>query len=300
MFVIYRILVWNMDIAALQAFVEVADRASFSAAAKALYLTQPAISKRVAQLEDELGTRLFDRIGRRVALTAIGSELLPHARRLLNDARELRRLVADLSGEVRGRLVMGTSHHIGLHRLPVPLKRFTARYPAVELDIRFMDSEAACRAVETGDLELAIVTLPPTEVPNLALRMLWPDPLSFMVGRDHPLAGRDRVTLDDLLAHPAVLPGGNTYTRGVLERAMREAGRSIHVAMATNYLETLRMLVATGLGWSLLPATLSDRDVVELAVDGMQLQRLLGAVTHRRRSLSNAALQMIAACRGEV
>ncbi|MGB5777013.1 MAG: LysR family transcriptional regulator, partial [Sedimenticolaceae bacterium] len=137
-----------MEISALQAFVEVAERASFSAAAEALYLTQPAVSKRVAQLESELGTRLFDRIGRRISLTGSGAALLPRARRLINDARELKRLVVDLSGEVGGRLVMGTSHHIGLHRLPAPLKRFTEQVPAVELDIRFMDSEAACRAVE--------------------------------------------------------------------------------------------------------------------------------------------------------
>jgi len=286
-----------MELAALQAFIEVAEHQSFSEAAEALYLTQPAVSKRVAQLEAELGTRLFDRIGRRVSLTATGAALLPRARRLINDARELRRLVSDLSGEVRGRLVMGTSHHIGLHRLPGPLKHFTEAYPGVELDIRFMDSEAACRAVETGDLELAIVTLPPDRPASLQLDEIWQDPLAFMVGLDHPLAGRGRVSLAELLGYPAVLPGSTTYTRGILERAMRDAGVQLHVAMATNYLETLHMLVATGLGWSLLPATLLDADVRQLQVDGLQLTRRLGAVTHRRRSLSNAGAEMIRICR---
>ena len=288
-----------MEIAALQAFVAVAEHRSFSAAAEVLYLTQPAVSKRVAQLEAELGTRLFDRIGRRVSVTATGAALLPRARRLINDARELRRLVSDLSGEVRGRLVMGTSHHIGLHRLPGPLKRFSEHYPGVELDIRFMDSEAACRAVETGDLELAIVTLPPDQPANLALETIWDDPLAFMVGPDHPLAGRGRVQLDELLSYPAVLPGGTTYTRAILEQAVRAAGRELRVAMATNYLETLHMLVATGLGWSVLPATLLDDQVVELEVEGMRLSRRLGAVTHLKRSLSNAARAMIEVCGGE-
>mgnify|MGYP001286686487 CR=1 FL=1 len=286
-----------MEIAALHAFVEVAEHASFSEAAEALYLTQPAVSKRVAQLEGELGARLFDRIGRRVSLTSTGAALLPRARRLINDARELKRLVSDLSGEVRGRLVMGTSHHIGLHRLPGPLKRFTEAFPGVELDIRFIDSEAACRAVETGDLELAIVTLPPDQPPNLQLETIWQDPLAFMVGRDHPLAGRARIGLDELLTHPAVLPGGSTYTRGILEQALRTSGARLHVAMATNYLETLYMLVATGLGWSLLPAVLLKDDVVALRVDGLQLTRHLGVVTHHRRSLSNAAIEMIRACK---
>ncbi|MGB5198735.1 MAG: LysR family transcriptional regulator [Sedimenticolaceae bacterium] len=285
-----------MEISALQAFVEVAERASFSAAAEALYLTQPAVSKRVAQLESEFGTRLFDRIGRRISLTGSGAALLPRARRLINDARELKRLVVDLSGEVGGRLVMGTSHHIGLHRLPAPLKRFTEQFPAVELDIRFMDSEAACRAVEVGDLELAIVTLPPTQPSALQMQVIWHDPLAFMVGREHPLAGRDTLSLTELLRYPAVLPGTTTYTRGILESAVQEAGVEIHVAMATNYLETLHMLVATGLGWSLLPATVLDGEVHALTVEGMQLSRELGAVTHRKRSLSNAAQKMIDTC----
>ncbi len=285
-----------MEIANLQAFVEVADRSSFSAAAETLFLTQPAVSKRVAQLEAELDARLFDRIGRRVSLTAAGAALLPRARRLINDARELKRAVADLDGEVRGRLVMGTSHHIGLHRLPTPLKRFTDAYPQVELDIRFMDSEAACRAVEVGDLELAIVTLPPDKPPNLDLRPIWDDPLAFVVTADHSLVGQAKVKLADLLVYPAVLPGTTTYTRAILEQAVREAGTELRVGMATNYLETLHMLVGAGLGWSLLPATMLDDKVRQIGVDGMHLNRRLGAVTHRKRTLSNAATAMIEIC----
>ena len=159
-----------------------------------------------------------------------------------------------------------------------------------------MDSETACRAVETGDLELAIVTLPPSQPPNLELRHIWEDPLAFMVGLDHPLAGREQVSLQDLIAYPAVLPGTTTYTRGILEEAVRGAGVELNVAMATNYLETLHMLVATGLGWSLLPATVLDDEVWELQVSGMQLSRQLGAVTHQKRSLSNAGSEMILTC----
>ncbi len=285
-----------MEIANLQAFVEVADQSSFSAAAETLFLTQPAVSKRVAQLEAELNVQLFDRIGRRVSLTGAGAALLPRARRLINDARELKRAVADLDGIVGGRLVMGTSHHIGLHRLPTPLKRFTDAYPQVELDIRFMDSEAACRAVEVGDLELAIVTLPPDKSPNLDLQPIWEDPLAFVVAADHPLSSQARVSLVDLLAYPAVLPGTTTYTRAILERAVRDAGTELQVGMATNYLETLHMLVATGLGWSLLPATVLDEKVWELRVDRMRLSRQLGAVAHQKRSLSNAGRAMIRTC----
>jgi DNA-binding transcriptional LysR family regulator len=286
-----------MELSALRAFVEVAERASFSEAANALFLTQPAVSKRVAQLEGELGARLFDRIGRQVSLTSTGSALLPRARRLLNDARDLTQYVDQLAGEVRGRLVMGTSHHIGLHRLPGPLKQFRASHPAVELDIRFMDSEAACRAVESGDLELAIVTLPPDEHERLDLAAIWEDPLVVMAAEDHPICALRQPSLESLAEHPAVLPGPTTYTREILESAMRDRGVNLHIAMETNYLETLRMLVATGLGWSLLPATLLDTGVQAVDIEGLRLSRSLGAVTHRRRDLSNAARQMVEICR---
>ncbi|RMG32290.1 MAG: LysR family transcriptional regulator [Gammaproteobacteria bacterium] len=286
-----------MELDQLAAFIAVAQHGSFSQAAEQLHLTQPAVSKRIAQLEDQLDARLFDRIGRRIALTEAGRALLPRARRLLNDAAEIRRALDDISGEVRGRLVMGTSHHIGLHRLPEPLKRFTRAHPEVELDIRFMDSEAACHAVEIGDLELAIVTLPPEPLPRLHTRPIWDDPLYFMVAREHPLATRRQVTLKELLDYPAVLPGTNTYTRGILERAVHEAGLRLRTGMETNYLETLRMLAEAGLGWSLLPATQLTDQLVALDVPDLALHRSLGAVTHARRSLSNAARAMVEVCR---
>lgn len=287
-----------MDIASLRAFVAVAEEHSFSRAAETLYLTQPAVSKRIAQLEEELKVPLFDRIGRKVSLTPAGETLLPRARRLLNDAREIERSLADLSGEIGGRLVMATSHHIGLHRLPEPLKHFTRTYPEVELDIRFMDSEAACHAVEMGDLELAIVTLPPSPLPHLRTKSIWDDPLVFMITAEHPLAGRKDVRAQTLLQQPAVLPGGSTYTRRILERAVRDRRLTLKLAMETNYLETLQMLVASGLGWSLLPRTLLDERVAEVGVRGMQLSRQLGTVTHEKRTLSNAARAMISSCQG--
>jgi DNA-binding transcriptional LysR family regulator len=285
-----------MELYALQAFVEVARQGSFSAAAQRLFLTQPAVSKRIAALERELDSRLFDRIGRQVSLTEAGRALLPAAERLLNDAADLRRLVSNLSGEVSGPLLLGTSHHVGLHRLPPVLRQFHRSYPEVRLDIRFMDSEAACAAVGAGALELAVVTLPEEPPPNLALQTVWEDPLHFVVGRDHALAGRRHTSLARLAELPAVLPSHGTFTRGILERAVAAAGLELQIAMATNYLETLKMLAATGLGWSLLPTTLLDDSLHALQVRGLQLSRRLGLVLNRQRTLSNAARCFMALC----
>ena len=284
-----------MDLSALQAFVAVAQNASFSHAAEQLFVSQSAISKRIAQLETDIKAQLFDRIGRKVALTEAGHALLPRAQRLLNDAKELQRVVADLQGDIAGKLTMGTSHHIGLHRLPDPLRQFTQLHPNVELDIQFMDSEEACHAVEVGELELAIVTLPPTPRERLSLTSIWHDPLVFVAAKDHALC-HQKSSLADLAEHSAVLPSTHTYTRGILESLLRNEGLALNVAMEKNYLETLRMLVSTGLGWSLLPKTLIADDIQEIKIPKVQLQRELGVVTHEKRSLSNAAQAMIRLC----
>jgi DNA-binding transcriptional LysR family regulator len=285
-----------MDLHTFQIFLNVAELGSFSQAGEKLFLTQPAVSKRIAALEDNLGARLFDRIGRSVQLTEAGRELLPRARRLLEEMSDIRRSIHNLSGRISGILTMGTSHHIGLHRLPPVLKAFARRFPEVELDIRFLDSESACRAVERGSQELAVVTLPPTHMPNLEIRPVWDDPLCFAVGRDHPLASPPTGSLNALLEYPAVLPAPATYTREILEQALRERGLQLQVGMTTNYLETLKMLTVTGLGWALLPATMLDHDLVELRFSGIQLSRRLGIVTHAKRTLSNAAEAMIQSC----
>ena len=199
-----------MDIANLQAFVSVAERSSFSQAAERLHLTQPAVSKRIAMLEQELEVRLFDRIGRQVVLTEAGRTLLPRARRILVELEDGRRALRNLSGQVSGTLTLATSHHIGLHRLPPVLRTFAARYPQVQLDMHFTDSELACEAVAHGEIELAIVTLPPREDSNsgLILEAIWDDPLVLVIPRDHPLAKlAPAISPFRLAAYPAKLPG---------------------------------------------------------------------------------------------
>lgn len=281
-----------MDFDGLKAFLAVAKAGSFSQAAERLYLTQPAVSKRIAALEGELGVRLFDRIGRRIDLTEAGRALLPKAAQLLDQAADLRRTVDNLSSEVSGVLSMATSHHIGLHRLPPVLGEFIGRYPQVQLDLRFMDSEQACRRVEAGELELAVVTLPREPSVNLLVESIWRDSLQIAVGPSHPLARLDQVDLAELCRHPAVLPGANTYTRAILEREIERAGLALNVGMTTNYLETLKMLVTVGMGWSLLPAVMCDDKVRVVAMAGLVLSRDLGLVRHRQRTASRAGLAL--------
>jgi len=282
-----------MDITHLQAFIAVAESNSFSAASETLFITQPAISKRIAGLEEDLATPLFDRIGRSIRLTEAGQALLPRAYKILLEIDDSRRAIQNLSKQVSGILRFATSHHIGLHRLPPILRHYTKDYPNVELDIQFTDSEEACRAVEHGKLEMAVVTLPLEPHESLCLQPVWTDKLGVIIGKTHPLSKKKRICLADLAEHKAILPAQGTFTREIIEQAFLQKDLTLTISLASNYLETIKMLVSVGLGWSILPEMMKGRDLRIVNVPGLNLKRELGIVTHARRSLSNAANKMI-------
>lgn len=283
-----------MDTQSLQAFIAVADTTSFSLAGEQLHLTQPAISKRIATLEHQTGAKLFDRINRRVSLTEAGRLLLPRARQILQLVEDSRRTLSNLSGSVEGSLTLATSHHVGLHRLPPVLKGFTQRYPDVDLDLRFLDSEQAYHGVVAGEIELAVVTLSPRSNPQVESVPVWIDRLRFVSAPDHPLAARGELGLSTLVDYPAVLPGPLTFTRDIVVGSFSRAGLTIDVALSTNYLETLKMMAGIGLGWSVLPESMVDDEVAVLPVAHPPIERRLGYLVHKQRTLSNAGRAMIA------
>ncbi|MFT5573905.1 MAG: DNA-binding transcriptional LysR family regulator [Cryomorphaceae bacterium] len=282
-----------MDISTLNAFIAVARYQSFSKASEHLFVTQPAISKRVAALEEELGTKLFNRIARQISLTDAGKQLLPRAQDLVNQADDMQRYASNLNDDVGGILSIAVSHHIGLHRLPPVLKEFNLRYPKVELDIRFEDSDQAFREVEQGDIEYAVITLPSNLSEKLVKQVVWVDKLDVVVGLEHELAHIKAADLKTLSQYAAVLPSKGTETHQVIQRQFERAGHVMQVQMETNNLETLKMLVGAGLGWSLLPKGMADSSLKTLNL-GIKLQRELGLVLHSKRSLSNAAKALMA------
>ncbi len=286
-----------MNIDDLQAFLSVAKHTSFSKAAEELHLTQPAISKRIAALESQLDSRLFDRIRRQISLTEAGHALRIHAQRIISEVEDTRRAISNLSGETRGVLKMATSHHISLHRLPPILHSFTRDYPRVQLDLSFMDSELACRAVEQGDLELAVVTLPPSAATPLTTIKIWTDTLVLAISPDHPLRQHSKITAQVLIQHPAILPGPGTYTRELIDKTL--ALGQLETKMETHYLETIKMLVSVGLGWSLLPENMVDDELRPDTGRQISVERQLGLVHHPRRTLSNAAKAFIDLCLGK-
>lgn len=277
-----------MELDNLKAFLAVAESGSFSSASTRLHVTQPAVSKRIATLEQELSYPLFDRSARTVKLTQAGRALKPRAEAILALLRETRQAMMDLSGNVSGELRVATSHHLGLHKLPPVLRHFANDYPDVNLKFEFLDSEVAIERVSRGACELAVVTLPPAAIDRIELLPVWQDPLVFVSSPDN-IKNASATSLAALSEMPAILPDLTTYT-GRLVKACFDVHRlPITLNMTTNYLETIKMMVSVGLGWSVLPESMVDHNVAALTVHDVSLHRSLGVAKHSKRHLSNAA-----------
>lgn len=288
-----------MDSQSLQAFLAVAETESFSVAAQRLHLTQPAVSKRIAQLEDSLNTQLFDRLPRKVILTPAGEALMPKAKHILRELLEIKTELASLSGDVSGTLRIGTSHHIGLHHLPHLLRQFHTAYPQVKLAMQFLGSEAACDALAEGELDIAFATLPLEDHPKLDMQSVWRDPLSFVCARSHPLSKLKKPKLNDLLGYEAILPESNTVTFEIIEQAFKQESLVLQTAlssqyrdtisMMSSYMETIKMMASVGLGWAVLPEHMAaDKELVKLYVGHKSLHRDLGVLQRKGKTLGAA------------
>jgi DNA-binding transcriptional LysR family regulator len=333
-----------MDIPAIEAFLAVTRLNSFSLAAEQLFITQPAISKRIATLEDQLGVKLFDRIQRKVMLTEAGKIFLPGAQRISDEVRQSKNAIATMSGTIAGELCIATSHHIGLHRLPPILKQYINQYPQVDLNLKFMDSESALQAVENAQIELAIITLPTKTASCIRAYHVWDDPLAVVVGSSPPLLFKQKVfeqqnfkqqvfeqerleqklseyalseqeiankkpgritsqsrfetdkpflvKLDQLCQYAAILPEKGTFTREIVDQYFTDVHINYQVKLSSNYLETIKMMVSVGLGWSVLPETILDNSLRTLTIEQFNVCRSLGIVHHASRTLSQSARKM--------
>jgi len=277
-----------VDTQNLKAFIAVAQSHSFSAAADQLFLTQPAVSKRISLLEQQLDSRLFDRIGRQVTLTEAGQTLLPRAESIMRSIGEAKQEISDLQGQVRGRLKMVTSHHIGLHRLPNILRTYAKEYPNVEIDIQFKDSEEAYNRVLTGEYDLGVVTRAPNADPRIHSETIWHDTLVFVAAASHALSQKNPVTLMEISKYPALLPEKKFLTTRIIEDLFQQHKLEVRTLLSTNYLETIKALISAGYAWGVLPEImLKDNSLVRLPVKGITLSRDLDCIYHKERTLSN-------------
>lgn len=282
-----------MDIDALNAFVNIAELGSFSKAAESISITQPAISKRIRALESQLGCKLFERLQRDVTLTDEGRELLPRATSILREVENAKQSILNISQNVSGKLTVVASHHIGLHRLPFVIKPFLQEYPLVDLQLHFMESEKAFEALDHNHADIGFITVTPGAYPDYIEHLIWNDPMSIVCSPDHDLASNKTTSIEKLAKANAILPSKTTLTYQVIEKLFLAKNLKLKATIPTNYLETIKMMVSVGLGWSVLPNTMIDEHLTVLSTPEYSPSRKLGAVTHKRKTISNAAQALI-------
>lgn len=287
-----------MDFYQLAYFRKVAETSSLSRAAAELRITQPAVSKQIRSLEDELGERLFDRIGKKVFLTRAGEVLLTHVDRILRSVDEAKTAVRDLSAECSGELVIGTSDHISIHRLPDVLKACITAFPKIDLKLRCHRSETILELVAKNQVDLGVITLQKTP-PNITSRIIWKDPMSLVVPVGHPLTSAKRVRLKDIVQHGMILTEHATETRKMVDDVFAAQGLTPNVAMEVAYIETIKSLVRTGLGIAILPDRAVDAEVksgalMRLRITDAAFARNLGVVYLKDKFLSRPAVEFLA------
>jgi DNA-binding transcriptional LysR family regulator len=293
-----------MDKASLETFIAICETGSFSKAADRLFVTQPAISKRLSSLETQMNCQLIDRIGKKASATASGEILYQHAKKLLLSMTECKTAINNLNKEVQGPLNLGISHHIGLHRLPLTLKTFANTYPKVKLNLAFIESPEAYKKIHQGELEIAMATLGHPDFDNkdeqILSKIIWKDPLCFAVSSQHPLAAKNNsetLNISDLLNTTALIPKADNATWHIIQKAFGD--RTPTHSIEANSLESIRMMTTIGLGFSVLPRSMLNAQLRGLALNQPNPERFLGLLHHKSRTLSNPArafLQVLKNC----
>jgi len=283
-----------MEIHELTAFLSVNQMGSFSKAAAAQGVTQPAMSRRIQSLEQILEVKLFDRVGHDIYLTPAGHTLKPFAEAILESIQEAKHQLHNLNDEPRGVLKIVMSHHMAVHHMPVHLKNFSERFQKVQLDFEFMSSESGFDAITQGKGEIGLFTLPqnPEQFPRLAFETFQEDPLIIVVGKNHPLAhSKQPNSMQDLMKFKAILPPLNSMTVQPLLSVLNNNSITLHQVMACSSLESIKMLISIDTGWGLLPRSMLDKNLIEYAIPELaHLSRKLGMAFHKHKSLSQAGL----------
>ncbi len=215
----------RMDLRQLEYFVAIARHRSITAAAMALRVAQPTVSKSLHLLETELGVALFVRLPRGVELTAYGSSLLHHAEQMRLQMRDALGELDALRGGRLGQVVAGAGPAWLRRHLPLAVARALATHPLLRVRVVGGFDDALLRALRQGELDFVVAELPDENaVADLEVTSLTEDELRVCCARDHPLAGRQGLTLTDLLGHPWVLPPPATRARHRLEALFISAG----------------------------------------------------------------------------
>jgi DNA-binding transcriptional LysR family regulator len=242
----------NIEIAHLRAFLAVADHGAFGRAARALKISQPALSARIRDLEDRVGVALFDRTTRRVDLSQAGREFLPQARKLLDDLEAAVRGLGDLARRERGRVAIACAPLLAQVLLPDLVAAFRRRHPGIRVALVDVPTGAILAMVRAGEADLGIGTFAESE-PGLARARLMGDSMMLFEPRKRGAApGRARWA--DVAEAPLIALTRESGLRALAERGFAAAGREARPAFEVAQVATALALVEAGLGVAVLPA----------------------------------------------
>jgi DNA-binding transcriptional LysR family regulator len=277
-----------MNINQLRAFVAVVDHGSFSEAARATGLSQPAVTMQIQGLESDLGATLLERRYRKVELTEAGRALLPIARRVMGELDEARVEIERLSDTVGGHLELAVSTTPGQYILPRLLGSFLHTYPEVSVSLRVYDSADVVERVESGEAQLGM-TGARIAGAKVEYEEMGTDRLLMICPVDSPLAGRSTVPLAEVAEHPFIVREIGSGTRMVFEQALRDGGvdpSELNVVMELGTSEAIVNAVEGGMGVGVVSHWMADKalalaTVARVPAPGFPVERPFYAVLPR-------------------
>jgi len=290
-----------IDLDRLRIFQAVAQARSFTRAAELVHLTQPGISKHVRQMEEYFGVPLFDRLGKKIALTQAGEILFEAAQEVIALVGAAEQRINDLTGIRGGKFYLGASFPIGLYILPGVLARYRKNYPSVEVKMDISTSSKVQAGVLSNRLDVGLVS---SEVhdPRLLATEFMSDDLVAIVPRNHKWSTKKQIKIQDLLGETFILSAKGAGARAVVEERLQAKGIVLQNVLDFVNSEGVKHAVEAGLGISIQPRSIVQR---ELSVGSLRALRLADMETkigyfhicRKNRHISNAAQAFLALLR---
>lgn len=285
-----------MYIKHMQTFLSVARLLNFSAAAQALNYSQSTVSEHIHILEEDLGTILFERLGKKVFLTDNGKRLLPLAERMIRDAEEIRGLFNE-DDVVSGCINIGASESLCVFWLPPLLKKYRLNYPKVQINIKVGNCVEFPLWLQQNIIDVAFSLNNNSVQQQLRQINLFHDETVYISSPDHELAANTSLTLQNLAGHTLLLPEGYSGYPMDLKILLEKEGVKANTIMEFGSLEAIKHCVKSGLGISLLPRIVVEKDIVRgeliklnLTATPIDIQALM--IFHREKWMSPALLAL--------
>ena len=282
----------KIDTLGLEAFIAIADHGGFGRAARAVHITQTALSRRLQNLEALLDVKLVERTTRSVALTSVGRNFLPQARRLLADLTAALVELRETGQAQRGNVTIACVPTAGIQYLPRILQEYSARHPENRIVILDHASRGVAEAVLQREAEFGIQIAGPLH-PELASVPLLEDRFVLICRSDHPLAKRTRLSWKELASHPLILAGEVSGNRPLLDEALRPQTTALHSFYEVQRSSTAVGLVAEGVGAAVVPSLALQKGayprIKVVALTHPIVSRTLVLISRKAAHLSPAA-----------